>query len=611
MKETRTGYLMCFFKKSFRRSSFPLTIHFTGSLFLLTLLFSCAQVVAPGGGKRDNNAPRVVKYSPDSAQLNFNSKTIELTFDEYIQLKDLNSQLIISPPLEKNPDIKVKNKTLIIDLGKQELKPNTTYSINFGNALQDINENNPKENFNYIFSTGNFIDSLKVRGKIQTAFDHKTEKGILVMLYGSMNDSAIYNDLPEYFARTTADGTFQINNVKQGTYKLLALKDVNANFKYDGEMESIAFIDTVVNSAEKKEIRVELFTEHAKKIYVKKYMLSSYGKILITFNEGSDSIRVKNLSKDKNDVQEFLDFSKNKDTLTYWLKNFDKDSLKLQLSNGNKIIDTLEFKMTRLEDALKSRRTPLRLSLASSPAGNQSFDIVSPVGLKFSAPVAEIHHPEKIIFKEDTSLYKTNHPLTFSGNYSTLVRYGYWDSSLTHRDANNPDLVIASPEFKDPELKENTKYHLFIPPGTFTDIFGLSNDSIRVDFKTRELKYYGSLKLKINVPELKGEKTFYQGKTETIIKDLKRSKYILQLLDDHENIIRQDVITQTETLTYNYLHPDKYHLKLIYDENGNEKWDTGNYLKKVQPEKVIYDPEIITIRSNWDAEIEWIIGNKK
>ena len=158
-------------------------------IVFVSFFFSCAQVVIPSGGNKDIVPPKVVKYIPDSASINFKSKSIAIFFDEFVYLKDLNNQLIISPPLEYQPDIKLKNKIITIDFDKNEiLKLNTTYSISFGNAIQDIHENNPIENFKYVFSTGNFIDSLIVKGKIENAFDHKTEKDILVMLYNAFKD---------------------------------------------------------------------------------------------------------------------------------------------------------------------------------------------------------------------------------------------------------------------------------------------------------------------------------------------------------------------------------------------------------------------------------------
>jgi uncharacterized protein (DUF2141 family) len=567
------------------------------------LFASCAQVVAPGGGPRDTYAPKVVKYRPDSATTNFQSRSIELTFDEYIQLKDINNQLIISPPLEKTPEIKVKNKTMIIDFEDQSLRANTTYSINFGNALQDINENNSKENFSYIFSTGNFIDSLKVVGKVQNAFDHKSEKGIYVMLYSDMSDSAVYKKLPEYFSKTATDGSFRINNVKEGTYRIVTLKDLNSNFKYDGDPESIGFWDTLVKTSAKQNISINLFQEPASKVFIKKYSHPSYGKIMIVLNQGSDSLRVTNLSNDKKGVQEFIEFSKNKDTLTYWVKNYDKDSLKLQVNNGNNIIGTVEFKMIKLEAALKAKKNPLKLAVVNSPKGNQNFELNSTLKLVFNNPIAD--NTGAVQLKEDTTIL--NNVKSVIENQTDLI--------IIHSDTFNitsGSLELGKNTEKTTRItpftkwKENTNYHLMILPGTLTDIFGLKNDTILVDFKTRESKYYGSLNLTLSISDsVKNKVQYFEGKNETIIKTSSISHYIIQLLDEKENVVRENVIDGNKTIQFEYLRPNKYSLKLIYDQNGNGKWDSGDYIKKKQAEKIIYNSEPINIRSNWDADIEW------
>src|ERR1035437_9973576 len=376
-------------------------------LVFLFLISSCAQVVAPGGGKKDITPPRAVKYAPDSAQLNFKSRSIEITFDEFIHLQDLNNQLIVSPPLQNTPDVTVKNKKVLIEFNKKDsLKPNTTYCISFGNAIQDLDENNPIDNFRYIFSTGTYIDSLTIKGKVENAFDHKTEKGILVMLYSDLRDSVVYKKLPEYFSKTKEDGSFQINNIRKGKYKIVALKDGNANYKYDGETESIGFSDALVDPSEKKSIAIELFQEPPKKVFLKKHFHNSYGKIVLIFNQGSDSIKVTNLSKDLKGTQELFDYSKNRDTLTYWIANYQKDSIKLQVSNGNKILDTVAFKMIKKDDALNSKRTPLKLLVVSSSKGNMNFDLNADLGLIFSQPVSSIQENQKFQFKEDSSPFK-------------------------------------------------------------------------------------------------------------------------------------------------------------------------------------------------------------
>lgn len=563
----------------------------THSVFILLFMASCAQVVAPNGGKKDVKPPTAIIYNPDSAQLNFNSKTIQIEFDEYAQLKDVTTQLIISPLLEKTPEITIKNKTLLVTFDKDEkLKPNTTYSINFGNSIQDITENNAIDNFKYIFSTGNFIDSLTVKGKVQTAFNHKTEKGILVMLYATENDSAIYKNLPDYFAKTNAEGFFQITNVRSGTYTLVALKDINSNYKYDNEAEWVGFYAIPVDVSKKEGIKVELFQECPKKIVLNKYYHNSYGKVSLYFNQGSDSIKIKPLDPTIKSEQQLLEFSKHKDTLTYWIREYDKDSLKLQIANGNNIVDTLEIELIKKEKALKNNRNPLKLNLVESPNMNQIFDLNSELKLVFNNPIALIDNEPQL--KIDTIDYKNKEKkLTYTYNNTIVTLNTRYEKTIRTTDPNTPDVIRGSytKTFPFIDWKENTNYHLFIPPGTFTDIFGLTNDTLKIDFKTHELKYYGTLKLNLILPEIEG-------------------KYIVQLMDEKEIVIREQSISKTEMLFYEYLQPMKYKLKIIKDINVNEKWDTGNYFKKIPAEKVIYNPELIQIRSNWDAELEWKIN---
>jgi uncharacterized protein (DUF2141 family) len=564
--------------------------HITVFLLISIFVLSCAQVVAPGGGPKDTFAPKPLKYRPDSAQLNFNAKNIQIDFDEFIQLKDLNNQLIISPPMKKTPEITVKNKTLNITIDKnEELRPNTTYSISFGNSIQDLNENNPLKDFRYLFSTGSFIDSLSLKGKVENAFDLGPQEGILVALYNDMNDSVVFKSQPDYFAKTEKDGSFLIRNIRSGKYKLAAIKDANVNYRYDGEPESIGFADAAVDANEKKEIVIGLFEEPAKKIYLKKYVHDSYGKVSLYFNNGSDSLRVQPLNNDQKGVQEYIQFSKNNDTLVYWFKNFMKDSLILQVSNGNKVIDTLNIRLLKKEDALKSKKNPLKLKVLNSPDGNQSFDMGSELVLRFNHLPA-MNKPAPVELKADTVPVKTkNGRLLFIPWNNQEMKLCSVDSSVVVEDPDNPGKFMPAPiatPFTD--WKENTTYHLFLQPGAVEDFFGLSNDSIKISFHTREEKYYGSVK--VSFPGLKND-----------------VRHIVQLVDEGGKVVREEIISSPE-LEFNYLQPKKYRLKIIYDTNNNGKWDSGNYLEKEQPEKVIYNSELINIRSNWDAELEWKIS---
>lgn len=553
-------------------------------LFILILLIgSCAQIGSPSGGSFDRTPPKVTRYNPDSATLRFNARSIEITFDEFVQLHELNNQLLISPPLEYTPDITVKKKTLYITLDKKEvLKPNTTYSISFGNALKDIRESNALENFRYIFSTGDFIDSLSLSGSVQTAFDHKTEKNLLVMLYSDLNDSAVYKKIPDYFAKTNDVGAFKISNIRQGTYRVVALKDNNSNYKYNDE-EAFGYLDSLIDVANHpKNVYLYLYMEAPRRVFLKKFSQIHYGKFQLVFNLGTDSLRIVPLNKSElKDAKSLIEFSKTKDTLTYWIDHVDKDSLILQVNNGNTILDTVRFKLVKKENALRAGgRSPLKLSLTNFSNADM-FDLNRELRLIFTHPIDKINDTSPVQLMEDSSA-NTKYPLVYekaTAPNAVIIR--------------TQQKVSTKNSSKNMLLKENTTYGLTIPPATFTDIFGLANDTIKLKFRTKEEKYYGSVKVNV--------------KSEIIT-----GNCILQLLNDKETVIRESIISQKEeSIFYDFLYPAAYKLKVIFDKNANGKWDSGNFLKKQQPEKVIYNTEAVNIRSNWDLELDWRVTEPK
>ncbi len=220
-----------------------IAIIFLLSAFILT---RCAKVVAPTGGPKDEKHPLIVKVEPSFNTVNFNSKKINITFNEFIQLKDLNTNLVVSPPLEEKPEITVKGKTLVIEL-VSELQDSTTYNIYFGNSVQDFNEGNPIENFEYVFSTGDFIDSLSIKGQVVNSYNLLPEEGVFVMLYKDYEDSVPMKQLPVHVSKTNKEGFFQINNISNNQFKLFCLRDFNKNYLFDLPNEDIAFIDSLIS----------------------------------------------------------------------------------------------------------------------------------------------------------------------------------------------------------------------------------------------------------------------------------------------------------------------------------------------------------------------------
>jgi uncharacterized protein (DUF2141 family) len=528
--------------------------------FALILLSSCAQVVAPSGGKIDNTPPHVTRYKPDSAAVNFKAKHIEIEFDEFVVLKDQTSQILISPLMDKQPDVHVDNKSIIIDL-KAPLKDSTTYTISFGNAIQDNHEGKSIANFRYVFSTGTYVDSLALSGNVINALTRQPEKSMLVMLYAALSDSTPFLQTPAYFARTDASGNYRIENVKPGTYKVFALLDANANYKFNSS-EQLGFIEEPFNFRRNDTINLVVFKQNPEVQRIKKAYQDGYRKIKIAFAMPAEDISLEPLNMAILPEQSVIEKTSGGDTLSYWFKIPESDSLILRVRDKRMICDTLRYKLftrTKLINQNKGKKPFLVLTTNLRP--DKLFDLDSPILFEFASPVTDlVTAADKIQLREDTlkkNIFERGK--LFWKDKQRSLRFRVWSDSL------HP-------------LKESHKYHLLVLPGAFTDIQGFTNDTVKIDFRTQESRYYGTLKMHLHVSP---------------------GTYLLQLLDEGGNIVRSVSLKQGEDLDFNYLPPAKYQVRLIYDSNGNGRWDTGNYLKHLQPERVVYDSQIIVIRSNW------------
>lgn len=527
--------------------------------FGMTFLFyACAQIVNPNGGSKDVKPPRAVKYTPDSASTNFSKKNIAIVFDEYIQLNDVQKQLVISPPMSVQPEVKAKGKTLFIEL-KDSLRQNTTYTFNFGDAIRDFTESNALENFQYFFSTGSYIDSLTLIGTIKNAFDLKTEKGILVMLYDTHDDSVPYKKLPSYFAKTKEDGSYKISNIRPGTYKAFALKDANNNYLYDVPTESIAFSDTLINISKNTSLNFQIFKEEPKKQKLLKASFVEHGHLVLVFAKAYTNHQKFNFLSQEPKEKLLVEVSRNSDTLHYWFADDLKDTMKIEISEDGKILDTIRLKPITLEQTKNtSRGNKWILVPTLNVSKDKLFDYKKTLTITFNHPIGE----KKI---NEINLKSGEKKINFTNTTDFL-------------DETFRNLFFHFP------FNPDSSYNFFIPPATFTDIFGLTNDTIKLDFKTQEEKYYGTLKL--------------------VLKMKIRIKYILQLMNEKGEVFDY-ASSDKGVFSYQYLPPGSYKLRIIYDKNGDDKWTTGNYSEKKKPEIVIYYPSPITIRSDWDLELDW------
>ncbi len=554
-------------------------------LLLITycVLSGCAQIVTPGGGNKDVLPPRIISYKPDSASTRFSSKNITITFNEFIQVADLKSQLTISPPMKIQPDIQVRGKSLIIKI-IDTLQENRTYNFNFGNAIKDITEGNTYSNFQYIFSTGKGIDTLSLNGIVKNANNLKTQKDILVMLYPSAEDSIPIKKLPDYFARTKEDGTFQINNIRSEKYKVFALQETNANYLYDSPSESIAFSDTLINIRKKKNtLDLYLFKESPKKLKLIRSYARGYGSVFLNYTKSVDSISFIPMNRATQTETFITEFNSTRDTIQIWVPVFSKDSLYFQVTANGILHDTIKISTRSFDKNNSGREEAFKLTMNANIKTGGLLDLNKKIILNFNHPLIKekfIEQKKKVLFKQDSLEF---FPTINLVNNRTIV---ISQSKNIQTEFNRKQELITS-EIPDTCLfKENSQINLFIPPGTFTDIFGLSNDTIKLDFKTQEEKFYGTLKMGIKMKD--------------------KPAYLLLLTNEKGELFNL-TSSNKDTILYTYLPPGPYKLKIIYDTNKDGKWTTGNYFEKRNPEKIIYYPGAITIRSNWDLELEWKI----
>jgi uncharacterized protein (DUF2141 family) len=508
-------------------------------------LTHCARTGRPEGGAKDEMAPLLVTSEPPYESINFDSDNIRIYFDEYITLKDLNKQLVVSPPL-KNPSLitpqSAPSKYINIKIADTLLK-NTTYIFNFGNAIQDNNEGNKLEIFKYVFSTGSYIDSLLLKGNIKDAYLKETEKSINVLLYkidSSYTDSIIFKEKPNYVTNTLDTTNFNFSNLEKGNYFLVALKETANDYLFNPKTDKIGFsLDTIVlprDSIINKSIAI--FNENLPYNF-KRGKEVTKGKIQFGFEGGVNNLKVKILSETPEDFKSISKYEVDKDTLNYWFTPFQTDSLNLIISSGKDIDTTTVFLRKKKID-----------SLILSTSISQTLNFKDTFYLESNNPIIQI----------DTSKISLIDKDTLAVNFSSFL------SSKENKIA-----VIF-------DTKPKQKYTLKILPEAFSDIFSQKNDTLSYRFGTKGLDDYGRITLNIINSESKN--------------------LIIELIDTKEKVIETKFLNTSKKVVFDLLEPKKYTVRAIIDTNKNNTWDTGNFLKRQLPEKIIYYNEELKVRAN-------------
>ena len=519
-------------------------------LFSLIILFGCAKRGTPTGGPKDSIPPILVNASPKLNSTNFDSEEIRLTFDEWIKLDKVQDQLIISPPLEKSSyEIKplsgVTKKVFLNFL--DSLAPETTYTINFGNSIKDNNENNPLTFFSYTFSTGETIDSLYIRGNTKDAFSQESDEFISLQLYlvdSLFKDSIVFQNKPTYISNTLDSTNYKFQNLKEGKYLLIALKDVDNNYFFDPYYDKIGFIDSLITLPRDSVIDLKLFKEETEIIWDKPHFINSE-KIGFGYYGKLDLDKIKIESNIPDSVNYVFIKEKETDTLNLWLSRNSFDSLNFSL------IETDTIKLTTVKFDRK------RDSLIDSLNIN-------------SKTVNVIHLKESFKISSNIPLNKIEDSLITIRDIDSLI--------IPFTTSINDRLDEIDIDF---EVSPSDDYSIFIKPRAIKDIRGTENDTLQFNVVSQTLEDYGNVFLDVIANN--------------------DSKYILHLLDSNSNIIREfKNVNSLSTYIFDYIRPGKYTFRLIEDLNSNDLWDTGNYLKQVQPEPVYYFPSELDVRANWD-----------
>lgn len=569
------------------------------------LLTGCANVVMPSGGPKDQKPPVVLVASPANNSTDFRGKTIHLTFDEFITLNNPSNNVMISPPMSKKPTYRTSGKTLIIKF-EEPLQPNTTYSINFGDAIKDLHEGNIFKGYTFNFSTGESIDSLSLKGKVISASTLAPMESMLVGLFSDDNDtltldSMPYRVKPNYITTTDKTGEFEFSGLADKEYLVFALSDANFNLIYDLPNEEIAFhselvkpyyiehqiittvIDTIpVDSTAVNDTLVKPVDSisEVKKPDYPSYVLYSFiqedsvqklfkkelvedGLLRFVFRYPASKVTINALESLPDTFNIMPVYSMRKDTVLWYFTPC-KDSLWISINDDVNISDSIHLSLKPRENASRRRRHQeesivKRLTVKNNLKGNK-LKPEQPLIIAFNEPIVKIKQPDSILFVEnaDTTYRKQQ--------FEKLDDYGF-----KYQIVN--------------DLKPENKYQLIIPDSVFFGIRGYTNDTIKAGFSIEEESAFGNIYLTVEIPA-----------------DV--PQVIIELTTDQGKTIDTQIVTKTEEIAFEYLDPGKYKLKATIDLDANGVWSPGNFTKKMQAEKIVFYNGTLEVRANWDIDLD-------
>ncbi len=589
-------------------------------LLVFLLLVSCAKMGQPDGGWFDETPPKVIGASPADGAVNVNQKKINIYFDEFIKLDNPSEKVVVSPPQLEQPEIKGAGRRIQISL-VDSLKANTTYTIDFSDAISDNNEGNPMGNYTYSFSTGAAIDTMEVSGHVLESENLEPVKGILVGLYADHADSAFRTKPMLRVSRTDSRGRFVIKGVSPGSYRIYALQDQDGDYKFSQKSEKIAFSHDIIVPSCKPDVRqdttwvdslhiksidqvdyihflpdnivLRAFTEPLTDRFFLKAERQKANSFTLFFSYG-DSIlpQIKGLNFDAENAF-LVEASEKKDTITYWLKD-------TALVNQDTLLMDITYRMTDSTGVLVNKTDSAQEILSKEPYAKRMKNMekelaawtkkqekkkkkgepydsvmeVKPLDVQLSVS-SQFDPDQNVIFSFPTPLAKVDTAaIHLYAKHDTL----WYRAPMEFLPLENRKYELRG------EWRPDIEYSLEVDSAAFEDIYGLASKPIKQGFKVNSLDTYGTLLVNI-----------------TSLHDL---PLIVQLLDAQDKVVKETK-TVNGVAEFYYLKPQKYYMRLIVDRNNNGKWDTGNYASDQQAEEVYYYPEAIECKAKWDLTESW------
>ena len=593
-------------------------------LMLMIVVYSCASMGNPDGGPYDEEPPKFVRSTPKPFAINSKEKKVTIEFDEFIKLEKAAEKVVVSPPQLEQPEIKASGRKVVVGL-VDSLRPNTTYTIDFADAIVDNNEGNPLGNYAFTFSTGTTIDTMEVSGTVLSASDLEPVRNIQVGLHSDLSDSAFMKKPFDRVSRTDSRGHFSIRGIAPGKYRIYALMDGNQNYLFDSKTEMIAFSDSIIIPAMEDAMRqdtiwkdsltidtiksvgytrflpddiiLRAFKEENDRQYLTRSERDKENHFVLTFSARADTLpTLKGLNFDERDAF-IIEKTDRNDSICYWIKDsliYQMDTLEIQMDYlatdtldrlvpqtdtlflANKLTraerEKLEAKAAEEKEKERKKKEKKGEKIEPEPTkfltlnvdAPSAFDLDRNVYLSFDEPVASIDTAAIHMEIKKDSLWEE-------------IPFLFVSDSVLPRKYE----ILA-------EWEPEKEYQLSIDSMAFKGVYGLHTNKVKQTMKVKKLNEYGTILLNITGAD---------------------STAVVELLDGSGKVLRQQRITPQNTADFYYLNPGtKFYIRLFNDRNGNGVWDTGKYSEHLQPEEVYYFPKVWEMKANFDFEENWNIN---